>query len=43
MENLLLQFTNDTYEKIGARTATLRNMNLDDLKDYLTGLRLYKS
>ena len=42
MEDPLLKFTNDIYAKIRARTSTLRSMNLDDLKDYLTGLQLYK-
>lgn len=43
MEDPLLKFTNDTFAKIIARTSTLRDMNLDDLQVYLSGLRVYKS
>lgn len=42
MESPLLKFTNDTFAKIIARTSTLRDMNLDDLQDYLTGLGMHK-
>ena len=42
MQTNLKSFTNNVYEKIGARTLALRDMELDDLKDYLTGLQLYK-
>ena len=42
MESPLLKFTNDTLAKIKARTSTLRDMNLDDLLDYLTGLGIHK-
>jgi hypothetical protein len=34
MQTNLQSFTNNIYEKIGARTLTLRDMKLDDLKDY---------
>jgi len=42
MEEPLLKFTNETLAKLKNMKINLSDMSLDDLQDYLTGLRLFK-